>query len=341
MREYESLTTAGQVRRLRRLAAEALAAYPLRVQRLWPLHHGHNTTFGVAATAADGETRRYALRASLPGWRLPQQLEAEPAYLTLLREKTSLGVPRPVAARDGAFVVQAAAADIPGERYFMLNEWVSGRFMRRRLSVAGMRRVGRFTALLHNFSQMHAAELAGLQRPSVQWERRAGLDGDMARITAQAFSHAGPLLDRPTRALFRRARERLQPAMESLGTGEDCFGLIHADLHQSNILHHQGEVRAIDFDDCGWGHYLYDLAVTHWYFRRRPDAARLRAAHLDGYRELRPLTAAEERLLPTFGSARTLLMACYIAGRSDHPRYSRWAPDFVRQCAAELEEFLA
>ena len=31
---------------------------------------------------------------------------------------------------------------------------------------------------------------------------------------------------------------------------------------EKNYLFHGGEVRLIDFGDCGWGHYLYDLAVT-------------------------------------------------------------------------------
>jgi Ser/Thr protein kinase RdoA (MazF antagonist) len=339
MNDYETLSAAGQVRRLRRLAGEALRAYPLRVRRLWPVHHGHNTTFGVEATAADGDTGRYALRASMPGWRLPEHMAAELSYLNLLRQNTDLTVPRPVATRDGSFLVRVEAPGIPGERYCMLTGWIDGQFLRRRLSATGMRRVGRLTAALHNFSQAHAADLAGLQRPSVQWERRAGLDGDMDRMMKQAFSRAGALLDQSTRSLFQRARERLEPDMRSVGQGEDQFGLIHADLHQGNILHYQGDVRAIDFDDCGWGHYLYDLAVTQWYFRNRSNAITLNGAHLAGYREARELTPEAEALLPIFLSARTLAMACYIASRSDHPRFRRWAPEFVRQCAAELERF--
>jgi Ser/Thr protein kinase RdoA (MazF antagonist) len=340
MNDYETLTAAGQVRRLRRLGVAALDAYSLRVRRLWPVHHGHNTTFGVEATGPDNQTRRFALRVSMPGWRLPEHVAAELAFLTLVREESDLVVPRPVAARDGSFLVQTAAPGVPGERYCMVTEWLDGHFFRRRLSPTGMRRVGRLTATLHNFAQAHAAELAGLPRPSVQWERRAGLDGDMDRVMRQAFARSGALLDQPTRALFQRARQRLEPAMQNLGNSADRFGLIHGDLHQGNILHYRGEVRAIDFDDCGWGHYLYDLAVTQWYVRRRADARQLRAAHLSGYRELRRLSPDDEQLLPTFDSARTLMMACYIASRSDHPRFRRWAPEFVQQCAADLEGFL-
>jgi Ser/Thr protein kinase RdoA (MazF antagonist) len=54
----------------------------------------------------------------------------------------------------------------------------------------------------------------------------------------------------------------VRQAQRELGASPDVFGLIHSDLHQENYLFHRGRVRAIDFDDCGWGHFVYDLAVT-------------------------------------------------------------------------------
>lgn len=339
MKDYETLTTAGQVRRLREVAISALANYPLRLRRIWPLHHGHNTTFAVEATTDQAEMARFVLRTSLPGWRLPPHLGAELAFLRLVRQKTSLVVPQPVATRDGSFVAMATARGVPGERSCVLFRWLDGQFFRRRLSLAGMRRVGRFTAALHNFASTYAAELAGLPRPSVQWERRAGLDGDMERVMQEAFAR-GALLPPSLQTLFVEARQHVKAVMDSLGYAPDRWGLIHADLHQGNLLHHKGGIRAIDFDDLGWGHYLYDLAVTQWYFRRHPHFQTLRSAHLFGYRQGRPFSAAEEELLPNFVIARTLMMACYIAGRADHPRFRRWAPEFVKDCAGELDAFL-
>jgi Ser/Thr protein kinase RdoA (MazF antagonist) len=61
------------------------------------------------------------------------------------------------------------------------------------------------------------------------------------------------------------------------------FGLIHADLHQENYLFHGKQVRAIDFDDCGYGPFVYDLAVTLSELEHRADYPTLRAALLAGY----------------------------------------------------------
>lgn len=58
MQSFETLTNAGQLRRLRLLAVAALAAYDLHEPRLTALMHGDNTTFRV--DLASGE--RYVLR---------------------------------------------------------------------------------------------------------------------------------------------------------------------------------------------------------------------------------------------------------------------------------------
>ena len=66
-------------------------------------------------------------------------------------------------------------------------------------------------------------------------------------------------------------------------------GLIHADLHLGNAIFHRGGVKLIDFDDCGTGHRLYEVAVALWELRDRPDYPAYRDALLDGYRSRRDL----------------------------------------------------
>jgi Ser/Thr protein kinase RdoA (MazF antagonist) len=72
----------------------------------------------------------------------------------------------------------------------------------------------------------------------------------------------------------------------------DDVGLIHADLHLGNALFHRGEVKLIDFDDCGTGPRLYDLAVALWELRDEEGYEVFRDALLDGYREHREIDAA-------------------------------------------------
>ena len=69
MKPFESLTNGGQLRRLRRLALEALTAYGIHEPHLTALTHHHNTTFRL--DLADGE--RYMLRIQRPARKLWRQ----------------------------------------------------------------------------------------------------------------------------------------------------------------------------------------------------------------------------------------------------------------------------
>jgi Ser/Thr protein kinase RdoA (MazF antagonist) len=101
-------------------------------------------------------------------------------------------------------------------------------------------------------------------------------------------------------------------------------------------------VCAIDFDDLGFGHYLYDLAVIMgWPSRKFPDQyPDLLAAFLRGYRELRPFADEHVRLLPAFFAMRFLAITLWVIGRADdNPYFARRAAENERHFLADLGKF--
>ena len=112
-----------------------------------------------------------------------------------------------------------------------------------------------------------------------------------------------------------------------LGQGPETFGLVHGDLHQENYLFHQGQVRAIDFDDCGFGHYIYDIAVTLFNVRFRDNTPQLRESFLAGYRSIRPLSAEHEQYLDTFAEYVASALALILAFE---PAANEWLVLFVQ-----------
>ena len=61
-------------------------------------------------------------------------------------------------------------------------------------------------------------------------------------------------------------------------------GPAHCDQRLANLLVHEGELKVIDFDDCGFGWYMYDAATPLSFYEHLPQAPSLIDVWLEGYR---------------------------------------------------------
>jgi Ser/Thr protein kinase RdoA (MazF antagonist) len=200
-------------------------------------------------------------------------------------------VPEPKSTPEGERVL-GISADGHAETKLpvVLFGWVDGSFLRHRFLPGHLRQVGRLTARLHKKTSQFAPP-AGFCRGTVDLA-----DEDTEeRLGAVFKAHS-----KEAETLAGNVLHRVRLAQGTLGSGPDAFGFIHADIHQGNYLFNHGKVALIDFGDCGWGHYLYDLAVTINEVRDRPNGLALRAALLAGYREVRDLAQEQEPLIDAF-----------------------------------------
>lgn len=329
MQPFERLTVRGQLGRLRRLAEEALQGYELTASRLVPLAHEENTTF----LAIDGRGDRYVLRihrVSGTPFHPPRsvaEVRSETAWLSAILRDTDLVVPEPIAAANGSPLTVAEADGVPGSRTCVLFRWHSGRFIDRGLTSTHLERVGRFMARLHE----HALRFE--PPPDFQRWRIGNTTGAVAGYIAATV---GGVFGPRGRWIAEGVISSTQRVQRELGTDRDAYGLIHADLHQENYFFHQGQVGAIDFDDCGWGHFAYDLTVTLSEVRTRRDYASLQAALLRGYREVRPFPVEHEPHLETFYRLRLLQLILWLIEQRDHPAFADWRTE-ARDGLDELE----
>jgi Ser/Thr protein kinase RdoA (MazF antagonist) len=102
--------------------------------------------------------------------------------------------------------------------------------------------------------------------------------------------------------------------MTQLGDGADKVGLIHADLHLDNALFWRDDVRVIDFDDCGFGYWLYDIAVSLWELRHRKDYEQFRTALIEGYTQHRPPPYSDLAHLDDFIATRDVAFGLWFTG---------------------------
>jgi Ser/Thr protein kinase RdoA (MazF antagonist) len=332
MIEFTQLTRRTQIKRLRVLARHALAQYGLQPATLALLGHFDNTTFAV--TAQDGS--RYLLRIHRPDKdpthtaRRRTRIESEQWWLDRLRADLHLPVPVAVRTPSGDGVVEMTVEGVSGSRFCTLFHWMDGRFLSSRLAGTHLEGVGRLTARLHN----HSARLTVPAEFDRQRVDRA--DGDTEERAARLFADHWSLgAAAVMRDIFRRVRD----VQGELGSGPDTYGLIHADIHQWNYMFCGGEVRLIDFDDCGWGHYLYDLAVTLQQINDHPRIGTLREALLAGYRQERDLSAAQERAIDTFRMLREAQDITFFMRERDNPAFEKWTSQ-IGERVMILERFL-
>jgi Ser/Thr protein kinase RdoA (MazF antagonist) len=162
----------------------------------------------------------------------------------------------------------------------------------------------------------------------------------MREFYAEKGLESSPSIPEATWELFDEVRTLVEPRMNSLGEDVSVFGLIHNDIYQKNMLFHENSLRVIDFDNCGWGHYSLDIAVTLAQVRKHADFAQKKASFLAGYHPHRSLSVLEESLLDDFIAARILLLALYMASQVENEKMNAGAPAYVATVANDLRRWL-
>ena len=311
-----------QVESLRQLATEALAAYPIAVRSLDLVNHGFNTTFKVVAD----DNANYALRINVNSRRTPANVAAEVAWVQSLRESGVVSVARPVALTNGTFT-QRLFSDVLGrETSAVLFEWLPGSIVAQLDDPAdALRRSGQLLAQLHLEGSRFALP-AGAELPifnTVFWGYDNALTGEHG------------VLDANDQQLFGAAIDRVESLIMSyFAAGQPQ--IIHADVHAGNMMWHDGQLSVFDFDDCGIGFPIQDIAISLSYL---PDPA-FRAVVLEAYEEVAPLPAHTPEELFTLVLHRRLQLLNYFAG-STNPEHRGIFENFLMGARKQVENFLA
>ncbi len=124
-------------------------------------------------------------------------------------------------------------------------------------------------------------------------------------------------LDRTGAALLARATDALAAQLDAYGTGPETFGLIHADLRLANLMVDGDRLTAIDFDDCGFGWWAYDLAAALSFIETDPRLRDLIARWIEGYTRIAPLRPEDRAMIPSLILLRRVLLTAWLASRAD------------------------
>jgi len=328
MKSFSTLTVLGQARRLRTLALNALQSYDLDVARLRLVTNEFNGIFRVDTT--DGQ--KFILRVTLPeGGHDLDHVAAEMDWLAALARDTTLSVPRPLPARDGRLVVEAAAPGVPQPRLCEIFSWVPGKNLSECMTEANIANLGELMARLHAHALAYhpPSELSLLKFDRVF-----------------PFPEPVVLFDAPYAALFPPERRgvyeeaiaRAQQSIDRLQASGEAMRILHNDLHQWNVRVARGVLSPIDFEDLMLGWPVQDIATTLYYFGSENYEAR-RAAFQDGYTRISPWPERHPGEIDSFIAARGFGLANFILN-DPNPDWKSKAGEFVESVEKQLRRLL-
>lgn len=304
MKAYDVLSPLGKLRRTRQIARKALDSFGFSKADMRLIVDAGNTMYRVKTKNPTPMEMSlyvnncYLLRLHWPDYHSYGAVDSELEWLSALC-KAGLPVPQPIPTVNGKLSVEVSFPGVPRARRCSLLRWVKGKMVKKVVRPWHMMAIGRLMARLHN----HASSW----RPPTSFIRRHydcnGLWGDDTGTNYTANEVWKKIPQRYFKD-FQEVTMRVEKIMEEWGKGPDVYGLIHADLGtKANVLFHDRQARAIDFDDAGFGYWMYDLAIPLSDWEGEDVWSAYRDALLKGYTEIRSVPKEQLKELELFQAA--------------------------------------
>ena len=321
-------------------AREALRAYGCHPEAsVELLNVSENATFLVS----DPEAGRSVLRVHRLGYHTEQEIASELAWMDALRAEAGVRTPRVLAAAHGQRVVTVAERGGPGAaaRHCVRFEFLSGTEpggpgdeTGGTLTGAHFAELGEITARMHRHAR---SWLRPRWFTRFRWDYAAAF-GEQARWGRwQDGIGVGP----SERLVLSRLDDTLRARLTAFGQGPERYGLVHADTRLANLLVHHGAFSVIDFDDCGFSWYLYDLGTSVSFFEHSPEVPALVDSWLTGYRQVSELSAEDEAEIWTFILFRRLLLVAWIGSHAGVDIAAELGAGYTRDSCDLAERYLS
>ncbi|MEE3419567.1 MAG: phosphotransferase [Lachnospiraceae bacterium] len=282
------------------------------------LKFSENLVFRVCIP--DEEDR--VLRIHRPGYHTREELLAELTWMNELGHKTQISVPSVFPGRDGSLIQEFEGPD--GRSYCAsLISFFHGDLCS---SIMGsnpgspefadiIRQIGTISASMHRESMTrNLSPDKAVYPPLVRfsWNEETMFDD------RPNWGHwqDNPHLSGEDSSVLACAEATLKEKLRKYGRRDATYGIIHADIHLGNVIREGDILHVIDFDDMGYGYFLYDIGCT---LLTVPWAAvpALIEAWRRGYEAVRSLTDEEVSLLPWFVLLRKLVRIAWLASHAD------------------------
>ena len=302
------------------IAHKALESYPLEIKEVSLINNEYNATFKVLTK----DETHYALRVNVNSPRSIENLKAEIAWVNFLREDARVKVPHPISTTEDQYFVTVANHLGSNEFKCVLYSWLEGEELGDEPTPEQTRLLGAAMATLHlsskDFKLPAGAALPNFKHP--MWE------------TEDFLLSAKSVLDPAAKALVAQTLEVIKSEMDELYR-QNTQQIIHADLHGWNVMWHDGEVAAFDFDDCGIGLPIQDIAIAIYYL----DTPEQDAALKEGYSSVAELPRYSESQMQMFMIQRRIILLNYLYETSNE-EHRAMIPEYLEESLRRIGKFL-
>jgi Ser/Thr protein kinase RdoA (MazF antagonist) len=288
---YLALSDADQAQALRPVALAAAAIFGLEVHRLEVVLHAYNTTYSLQTPSAE----RFAMRINTNSHSTPAEVVTQQQWLRAIAQESAVLVPHVLATPEGEWCARVESDALERPVLVTVASWLPGPdVVEPDLEQA--------IALGRTMAQLHAQARAWqLPQDAAMPVFDTPLFGD------EDLLDSAPGLTSEQRAVLTRTREITEVAYRRQYAGGPPIIPLHADLHGGNLKWHEGQLAVFDFDDCGLGVPVLDLAISAYYIRGSTPGAE--EAMREGYAQLAPLPEVAQDEFEALVAARQLLLA--------------------------------
>ena len=277
-----------------------------------------NTTYLVEA-----EGYKSVLRIHRDGYHTRRAIECELVWIKALGADGGVRTPGFHLGRNGDPIQTGHVEGIEAPRHMVLFHFVDGTAPDETTDLSpGFSELGRIAARCHD-------HVKTWKKPQpfnrLTWDVEAVFG---ARPTWGDWRDA-PNLTPEMRRLLERVETTIRTRLAAFGKAPDRYNLIHADMRLANLLVDGDTTRLIDFDDCGFGWFLYDFAAAISFIEDDPRVPDLKEAWLEGYQSLRNMPSEDVAEIDTFIMLRRMALLAWIGSHIEAPEPQALAPDFA------------
>jgi Ser/Thr protein kinase RdoA (MazF antagonist) len=317
--------------RVELLARAALPCWGIEGAALRLLNRSENSTYLVEPAGGPPSI----LRVHRTDYHTRDGIRSELAWMRALQAEAGVKTPQAIPALDGDEVQEVSHPALPRPRQAVLFEFIEGAEPDPEGDLrTAFDQLGEVTARTHEHSR-------GWARPSYFERLTWDFEHMLGEVPNWGPWDVAPGITPARRPSLERLVERLEHRLRRFGQAPDRYGLIHADFRLANILVHDGELRVIDFDDCGLGWYLYDLGTALTMLEDAPDVESLVAAWLNGYRRVRALPGEDETEIWTFLMLRRMTVLAWLGSHGDTHLAGEQALGYAENTCALADRYLS